>query len=118
VKRAAEFGIVLLIALGFTVLPQGDAALSVLLTLLLVAFFVLIALFGYRLYREHRWSIESLPEGHRLLLYGAVALAFLTFTATPRLFAVEGYGWVIWLALLSIASYGVYWVLSRARRAY
>ena len=115
-KLTLEFAAVLLIALGFAVLPGGGAALSVLLTLLVVAFFVLIGLFGYRLYREHRFTIESLPDRHRLLLYASVALAFLTFTATERLFNTVTGGWAIWLALLALASFGVFWVLTRARR--
>ena len=115
-KRAAEFAVVLLIALAFAALPGGDAALSVLLTLLMVAFFVLIGMFGFRMYREHRWTIESLPDRLRVVLYGSVALAFLTFTATRRLFDVAGFGWLIWLALLGAASFGVYWVFTQSRR--
>ena len=115
-KTAAKFGVVLLIALGFAVLPGGEASLSVLLTLLMVAFFVLIAVFGYRMYREHRWTLETLPDRLRLLLYASVALAFLTFTATERLFTEVPGGWAVWLALLALASFGVFWVLTRGRR--
>jgi hypothetical protein len=116
-RTAAKFGLVALIALGFTALPGGGAALDVLLTLLMVAFFVAIALFGYRLYREHRFTIDTLPDGHRLVLFASIGLAVLTFAATARLFAIEGFGWLIWLALLAVASYGVFWVLVRSRRA-
>ena len=45
-------------ALGFSVLPGGNATLNVLLTLLGIVFFAAIALLGYRLYREHRFTLD------------------------------------------------------------
>ena len=111
-----NFGIVALIALALFLLPGGGAALNVTLTLLTIAFFVAIAFLGYRLYRQYRFEIESLETTLRLVLYSSVALAFLTFTATNRLFDVGGAGVLIWLALLALASYGVFWVFTRYRR--
>jgi len=116
VNTAAKFGILALIALLLFLLPGGGSALTVMLTLLTIAFFVAIALLGYRLYRQYRFEIESLETAQRAVLYGSVALAFLTFTATNRLFDVGGAGVLAWLALLGLASYGVFWVYSRYRR--
>jgi predicted Kef-type K+ transport protein len=105
------------VALGFSVLPGGNATLNVLLTLLGIAFFAAIALLGYRLYREHRFTLDSLGERERLVLYASVALAFLTFVAARRLFNMSGgLGALIFLALLALASYGVFWVFQRSRR--
>jgi hypothetical protein len=111
---AWKFGVVALVALLLVVVPGGAPALEVALTLLSIAFFTAIAFFGYRLYREHGLTIDSLDGRQRLILYGSVGLAFLTFTATPRLFT--GVGVLVWLGLLAIGSYGVYWVLVRSRR--
>jgi hypothetical protein len=111
---ARNFAIVALIALGFTALPGGDATLNVILTILTAAFFTAIALLGYRLYREHRFTLESLEPNQRAVLYGSIGLAILTFTASPRL--LQGVGILIWLALLGLASYGVYWVFTHSRR--
>jgi hypothetical protein len=116
VETAGKFGIVLLIALGFALLPGGGDALNVILTVLIVAFFTAIAMLGYRLYRENRSTIETLEERQRLVLYGSVGLAFLTFTATNRLFDQGGIGVLTWLALLGAASYGVFWVWTQYRR--
>lgn len=110
-----NFGIIALVALGLTLLPGGGAALNVVLTLLAVAFFVAIAFFGYRLFMENRFTIETLPDRSRLVLYSSIGLAFLTFTATSRLFGVGGAGVLLWLALLGLASYGVFWVYQRYR---
>jgi len=116
VKTAAKFAVVALLALGLVILPGGGAALDVALTLLTIAFFTAIGLLAYRLYREHRFELESLEPNQRLVLYASIGLAFLTFTATNRLFDEGGAGVLVWLALLALCSYGVFWVWTRYRR--
>jgi O-antigen/teichoic acid export membrane protein len=113
-KAARNFAIVALIALGFAALPGGNATLNVLLAILTVAFFAAIALLGFRLYREHRLTIESLETTQRAVLYGSIGLAVLTFAASGRL--LHGAGVLVWLGLLGLASYGVFWVFQRYRR--
>jgi drug/metabolite transporter (DMT)-like permease len=116
-RQALNFAIVALIALGFAVLPGGGSGLQVILTLLGIVFFAAIALFGYRLYREHRFTLDALAERERLVLYGSVGLAFLTFVASQRLFSLRGgLGVLIFLAMLGLASYGVFWVFTQSRR--
>jgi drug/metabolite transporter (DMT)-like permease len=116
-RMAINFGVLALVALGFSVLPGGGDTLRVLLTLLGIVFFSVIALVGYRLYREHRFTLDSLGERERLVLYASVALAFLTFVASRRLFAMNGgLGVLIFLALLGLASYGAFWVFQRSQR--
>jgi len=112
---AWKFGVVALVALAFTVLPGGGGALQVVLTLLSIAFFTAIAYLGYRLYRQFGFELDSLSDRTRLILYASVALAFLTFCATNRMFDSGGLGAVAWLALLGICSYGVYWVWTQYR---
>ena len=96
-------------------LPGGGSALDVVLTLLTIAFFAAIAWFGYRLFRRNRMEIETLDSRQRLVLYSSVGLAFLTFTATNRLFDEGGVGVLVWLALLGLCSYGVFWVWTQYR---
>jgi hypothetical protein len=115
-KTALKFGIVLLLALAITVLPGGGAALGAFFTVLLIGFFAAIALFGYRMYRENRLTLDSMEPRTRLVLYGSIALAFLTFTASQRLFGVGAVGVLAWLALLGLCSFGVFWVYLRSRR--
>src|SRR4051812_50189197 len=111
---ARNFAIVALVALGFAALPGGQSTLNVILALLTILFFAAIALVGYRLYREHRFTIDSLEPIQRGVLYGSIGLAVLTFAASSRL--LQGAGVLIWLALLGLASYGVFWVFQRYRR--
>jgi hypothetical protein len=116
VQFAWRFGVVMVIALALTVLPGGGAALDVVLTLLTIAFFAAIAFLVFRLHRQYRLELETLDSSLRLGLYGSLALAVLTFTATDRLFDVGGAGVLLWFALLAAASYGIFWVWTRYRR--
>ena len=114
-KTAAQFGIVALIALAFTVLPGGGPVLEVALKMLSIAFFTFIAVLGYRLYRHFSFELDMLDDRRRLVLYGSVGLALLTFCATSRLFDTGGAGAMVWLALLALCSYGLYWVWTQYR---
>jgi drug/metabolite transporter (DMT)-like permease len=116
VQFAWKFGVIALIALALVVLPGGGSALDVVLTLLTVAFFAAIAVLLYRLFRQYRLELETLSDMLRLVLYGSVGLALLTFTATDRLFDTGGAGVVVWFALLALASYGLFFVWTRYRQ--
>src|SRR3954464_14894470 len=89
-RQAVNFTVLLLVALGFAVLPGGDATLNVILTLLGIVFFAAIALLGYGRSREHWFTVDSLALFERLVLYWSVALAFLTFVGSKRLFNMSG----------------------------
>jgi len=110
-----EFLAVLLIALAFTVTPGGDSTLRVMLAILSIGFFVAIALFGYRLYREHTFTLQALADLQRGVLYASVGGAFLVFAAAERLFDVGGGGVVVWIGLLGLCSYGIFWVWQSSR---
>lgn len=112
---AWKFGVVALIALAVAVLPGGGSALDLALTLLTIFFFAAIAMLAYRFFRERRFELDSLESRQRLVLYGSIGLAMLTFTATNRLFDQGGPGILAWLALLALCSYGVFWVWTRYR---
>ncbi len=113
-QSAWKLGVVALIALVLAAAPGGGSALRLILQLLSIAFFAALAFFGYRMYRENSFTLDSLSDRQRLVLYGSIGLAVLTFTATQRLFV--GVGVLVWLALLGLCSYGVYWALVRSRR--
>jgi O-antigen/teichoic acid export membrane protein len=113
-RAARNFLIVALVAFGFWALPGGAPTLNVVLALLSILFFAAIAFACYRLYREHRFTIDSLETIQRAVLYGSIGLAILTFAASSRLLN-GGAGILIWLGLLAIAAYGVFWVFQRYR---
>jgi TRAP-type C4-dicarboxylate transport system permease small subunit len=115
VRVSLEFLGVLLIALLFTVAPRGGSILNVILAILSIAFFVAIALLGYRLYRENGFFLDSLTDMQRGVLYTSVGGAFLTFAAAERLFDWGGGGVLLWIGLLGLCSYGVFWVWMSSR---
>jgi hypothetical protein len=109
-KTARNWAIVMLIALAIVVLPGGGPAFNIVSTVVSAAFFAAIALAGYRMYHEHRFTLDSLSDRQRFVLYASIGVAILNFTATSRLFNQGGLGVLIWLALLGACSYGVMWV--------
>jgi TRAP-type C4-dicarboxylate transport system permease small subunit len=115
VKTAAQFGLVALVALVLTFLPGGEGTLRAALTVLTILFFAAIAWFGYTLYKRNRSVVDELSQRQRLVLYSSFGLAFLTVTATNRLFDEGGVGVLAWLALLGLCSYGVFWVWTTYR---
>jgi TRAP-type C4-dicarboxylate transport system permease small subunit len=110
-----EFLAILVIALVFTAAPGGDSTLQVILAILSIGFFVAIALLGYRLYRENTFTLETLTDVQRAVLYSCVGGAFLVFAAAERMFDWGGGGVVIWIALLGLCSYGIFWVWQSSR---
>jgi hypothetical protein len=118
VRLALNFLILMLVALAFTLIPGGDAAINVLLTALTLALFVGIGFFGYTLYRQNWDTVASMTTLQRGSLYGSVALAFLVFTATPRLFEYGITGILLWFGLLVVSSLGAFLAYSRSRRLY
>ena len=115
VRIGLEFLAVMAIALVFTVVPGGGSTLSVIVAILSIGFFVAIALLGYRLYRENTFTLESLTDAQRGVLYTSIGGAFLVFAAAERMFGWGGGGVVIWIALLGLCSYGIFWVWMSSR---
>jgi hypothetical protein len=116
IKNLRNAGIILAIALAVIAVPGGGTAATFISALLSTVFFALLAWFGWRLYREHRFTLDSLPDRYRLTLYGAIAVVVLTVTATARLWAT-GFGTVVWIVLIACSAYAVYLVW-RASRSY
>ena len=103
-RQVRNWSIVALIALAIVVLPAGGPLLNVVLTLLSIAFFAAIALFAYRLYIEQHFTIDSMSDRQRFVLYGSIGVALLNFTATSRLFNAGGLGVLVWLLILGLCS--------------
>jgi hypothetical protein len=117
VRALRNFGILALIALALVVLPGGGPTVNVILTLLGAAFLIALGFFLLQLYREHRWTLESMETVYRVVLYASLGLAFLTFAGYQKLWQNGGTsGRVVWLALLALAGYGVFWAWAQARR--
>jgi hypothetical protein len=114
VAAARNVAIVLAIAAAVLILPGGGDAANLVAAILGLIFAGFIAFFAGRLYRENRIGIFGLGDRHRGLLYGSLAVAAATVTATNRLWDTDA-GTFAWFALVGGASYGVVVVIQHAR---
>lgn len=114
-RMAVNFAIIAAIAAAVAFLPGGGPTTSVILTLLAIAFFAALAFFGYRLYREQHFTLESLEPVERLVLYASIGLAFLAFAAWKSTLTGSA-GVLVFILLLAVASGGAFWVFTRHRR--
>jgi hypothetical protein len=99
--------IVLVLAAAVAFLPGAGLAGDLLAAILSAIFFVGLVWFAGRLYLEHRYTLDTLGERWRLVLYGSLGLAVLTITATSKLWDT-GPGTLLWIGLIALASYGLY----------
>ena len=109
-KVARNLAIIAAIAAAVVVLPGGGPAVNVILTIIGIAFFGAIALLGYRLFMENRFTLDALPTRDRAVLYISIGIALLGFAGANR------WGVLVFVAMLALASYGVFWVIMQQRR--
>jgi hypothetical protein len=114
-RVARNIAIIALVALAVVVVPGGGETADTIVAIISLAFLAAIAWLVQRLYVENRLTLWSLSTGLRALLYGAVAVAFMTLVATDRLWD-SGAGTVAWFALLGGAAFAVYYVWTESRR--
>jgi len=107
--------IVLIMALLVVLLPGGGTGANVALQAASLAFLATLAWVAFRLYREHRVALYSLGDSRRLILYAAVGVAAVVFTAGHRMFAT-GAGTIAWIALIGGCAYAVFAVIWSARK--
>jgi hypothetical protein len=112
-----NIGIVALVALAVAAIPGGSATAELLLAILSLGFLAALGFLGYRLYMENKFTLWSMSDRHRVLLYGGVAVATGTLIASDRLFN-SGLGTILWFSLLAGSGFAVYtaWVESRRYR--
>ena len=107
--------IVLVIAALVAIVPGGGAGANVALQAVYLVFLSTLWWFGSLMYRQHRVSLYSLGETRRAVLYGALAVTFLTLTASQRLWA-SSVGAIAWCVLLVASVYAAFAVIWSARR--
>jgi hypothetical protein len=116
-KHIRNIAIILAITLVVWLVPGGDEAGRTIDNLLGIIFIGGLLFFGYRMYMENRETIFGLGERQRGILYASVALAAIALVATERMWDSGGLGAVLWLAFISAAVYGLFFVW-RAYREY
>ncbi|HEY1523929.1 MAG TPA: hypothetical protein VGF70_13030 [Solirubrobacteraceae bacterium] len=115
VKTVRNVVIILALAALIDLVPQGGRGASVAGQAVWLVFLATLVWYAAIMYRQHRVSLYSIGDRRRGILYGAVAVAALTLTATSRLWNT-GAGSVAWLVLLAAAAYAIIAVVLSARR--
>jgi hypothetical protein len=103
-RIARNVAIVALIAAAVEFLPGGGRVVEAFAAVLWVVFAAGLAFFAYRLYRERRVDLHGLGDRHRALLYGAIAIGFVTAAAQPRMWET-GFGEFLWFVLIGLSVY-------------
>jgi hypothetical protein len=103
-KTVRNIAIVALIAAAVEFLPGGGRAAEAFAAALWVVFAAGFAYFAYRLYRERHVDLYGLGDRHRGLLYGALALGFLTAASQPRMW-LTSFGEFVWFVLVGLTVY-------------
>jgi hypothetical protein len=103
-RTARNVAIVALIAAAVEFLPGGGEGFDGTTAALWVVFAAGLAFFAYRLYRERHVDLYGLGDRHRALLYGAIAIGFVTAAAQPRMWHTA-FGEFAWFALIGLAAY-------------
>jgi hypothetical protein len=114
-KTVRNVIIVLAIAAVVDFAPGGGTGSNVVLQAVWLVFLAAMVWVASILYRERRTELYSLGDGRRAALYGAIAVAAVTLTATSRLWNSAA-GSVAWLVLIGGAVYVAFAVLWSARR--
>ncbi len=99
--------IIVAIATIVYAVPSGNSAVKFIVTVVSLGFLAALAWVANRLYREHRVELYSLGTRRRTILYVALGVATLTFSATDR-FWLTGFGAIVWLMLLAGCAYAMY----------
>ena len=107
-RTARTIGIIAIVALAVALLPHGGDTARFVLGALSLGFLAAIGLLGYRLYMEHKFTLWSMTTRHRAMLYGGLAGAVATLTASSRLWE-SGFGTVMWTEIWRSDDSGVSW---------
>ena len=101
-QTARNVAIILVLALGVAVLPGGGNAAEVVLTAMSMTFLAAIAFFGYRIYQQSQFTISTLKDSRRGLLYGALGAIVLMIVGTDELLD-SGLGVLLWIAVIALS---------------
>jgi hypothetical protein len=114
-KTLRNVAIIVALAVVVWKVPGGGTASLAISNLLSIILLGGLAFFGYRMYMEHRVSLDMLGDRTRAVLYGSLGLAVLAVVATSRMWNAGGPIVLLWFAMLGLAGYGVYSVWRSAR---
>jgi len=112
-QNARNVAIILVVALGVAFLPGGGNAADTVLTALGMVFLALLAFFGYRVYQQSQFTISTLRDSRRIVLYGALGAIVLMIVGTDELLDT-GAGVLVWVVVLAASIVAIVTVVREA----
>jgi hypothetical protein len=97
-----NIAIILVLAAAVDLLPGGGEAADAVMTALSMTFLAAIAWMGFRFYREQQFTLSTLSDGHKALLFGAIGAIALLIVGFDEFDDFAG-GVVLWIALMAAA---------------
>ena len=113
-ENALNVAIILVLALGVAVVPGGGNAAETVLTAISMAFLAAIAFFGHRMYQESQFTISTLRDSRRALLYGALGAIVLMIVGADELLD-SGAGVLLWIGVLGLSVLAIISVVRETR---
>jgi len=113
-QTARNVAIILLLALAVAAVPGGDATAETILVAISIAFLGAIAWFVSRLYRDQQFTLATMSDGRRAILFGAVGAIVLLIVGFEEF--TGGGGLLLWLALMAAAVAAIVIVVRDATR--
>ena len=101
-QTARNVAIILLLALAVAAVPGGEATAQTILVAISMAFLGAIAWFVYRLYRDQQFTLATMSDGRRAILFGSVGAILLLIVGYEE-FRGSGGGVLLWLGLMAAA---------------
>ena len=108
-----NIAIIALLAVPVAFLPGGGEAARAVITALTMAFLATMALFARQLYRQDQLTVDTLPDGQRAVLFGALGVITLMIAGADEMLSTGG-GTVLWIVLLAGSALAIYRVWAEA----
>jgi hypothetical protein len=106
-KAARNIAVIVLLALGLTLLPAGsNVAAGILVLLGLVMALAIVALL-IRLWNETGLQRDAMTDRQRWLIYGSLGAIALMVVGTDELLS-SGPGTVAWIAILAVSGWLIF----------
>ena len=113
-ENARNVAIIMVLALGVAVVPGGGNAAETVLTAISMAFLAAIAFFGHRMYQQSQFTISTLADSRRALLYGALGAIVLMIVGADELLNSGAGGVLLWIAVLGLSIVAIISVVREA----
>lgn len=108
-QTVRNVAIIMALALVVAVVPGGDAAAEAILVALMMGFLAAIAWAGARLYRSQEMTLDTIPDGRRAILFGAIAAILLLIVGFEEFQERDG-GVLVWIALMAVSVGAIFMV--------